>query len=134
MLNCKGHVLISRSVTSHSVARRLAHLLRVCGTPALLIDAEDNQHGLPGAVPANDGLITFSKDGNSSEIIFLAQVAKLRGVTVVSITEKSDPDLGKIPDIVLRLVAFVEGDPFDMISTGSSLINGAYGDVFAWCL
>ncbi len=128
MLACKGHVLVSGSGTSHSVARRLAHLLSVCGTPSLLIDAGDSQHGLSGAVTANDVLITLSKGGSSSEVIFLARVAKSRGATVISITEKSDSELGKLSDVVLKVVAPPEGDPFGMIATGSSLINAAYGD------
>jgi len=128
MLACKGHVLISGSGTSHSVARRLAHLLSVCGTPSLLIDAGDSQHGLSGAVTANDILITLSKGGSSSEVIFLARVAKTRGATVISITEKPESELGKLSDVVLKVVAPSEGDPFGMIATGSSLINAAYGD------
>ncbi|MDP2965098.1 MAG: SIS domain-containing protein [Pelolinea sp.] len=128
MLNCKGHVLVSGSGTSHSVARRLAHLLSVCGTPSLLIDAGDSQHGLSGAVTANDVLITLSKGGSSSDVIFLARVAKSRGATVISITEKPESELGKLSDVVLKVVAPPEGDPFGMIATGSSLINAAYGD------
>jgi D-arabinose 5-phosphate isomerase GutQ len=128
MLNCKGHVLVSGSGTSHSVARRLAHLLSVCGTPSLLIDAGDSQHGLSGAVTANDVVITLSKGGSSSEVIFLAKVAKSRGATVISITEKPESELGKLSDVVLKVVAPFEGDPFGMIATGSSLINAAYGD------
>lgn len=128
MLNCKGHVLVSGSGTSHSVARRLAHLLSVCGTPSLLIDAGDSQHGLSGAVTAKDVLITLSKGGSSSEVIFLARVAKSRGATVISITEKPESELGILSDVVLKVVAPSEGDPFGMIATGSSLINAAYGD------
>lgn len=128
MLTCKGHVLVSGSGTSHSVARRLAHLLSVCGTPSLLIDAGDSQHGLSGAVTENDVLITLSKGGSSSEVIFLAKVAKTRGATVISITEKPESELGKLSDVVLKVVAPPEGDPFGMIATGSSLINAAYGD------
>jgi arabinose-5-phosphate isomerase len=128
MLTCKGHVLVTGSGTSHSVARRLAHLLSVCGTPSLLIDAGDSQHGLSGAITANDILVTLSKGGSSSEVIFIARVAKSRGATVISITEKPESELGKLSNVVLKVVAPLEGDPFGMIATGSSLINAAYGD------
>ncbi len=128
MLKCKGHVLVTGSGTSHSVARRLAHLLSVCGTPSLLIDAGDSQHGLSGAITARDILITLSKGGSSSEVIFVASVAKSRGATVIAITEKPESDLGRLSDIVLKVVAPSEVDPFGMIATGSSLINSAYGD------
>jgi len=42
LLECKGHVLVSGSGTSHAVARRMAHLLSCCGTPALPLDAGDS--------------------------------------------------------------------------------------------
>ena len=128
MLACKGHVLVTGTGTSHSVARRMAHLLSVCGTPSLLIDAGDSQHGLSGAVRANDILIALSKGGSSSEVIFLAKVAKSRGAKVFAITEKPDSELGKLSDLVLKVIAPPDGDPFGMIATGSSLVNSAYCD------
>src|SRR4030065_2459688 len=82
MLACKGHVLVTGTGTSHSVARRMAHLLSVCGTPSLVIDAGDSQNGLSGAVRANDILIALSKGGSSTEVIFLAKVAKSRRAKV----------------------------------------------------
>ena len=129
MLACKGHVLVTGTGTSHSVARRMAHLLSVCGTPSLVIDAGDSQHGLSGAVRANDILIALSKGGSSAEVIFLAKVAKSRGAKVFAITEKPDSELGKLSDLVLKVVAPPDGDPYGMIATGSSLVNSAYCDV-----
>ena len=128
MLACKGHVLVTGTGTSHSVARRMAHLLSVCGTPSLLIDAGDSQHGLSGAVRANDILIALSKGGSSSEVIFLAKVAKSRRAKVIAITEKPDSELGKLSDLVLKVIAPPDGDPYGMIATGSSLVNSAYCD------
>jgi len=128
MLNCKGHVLVSGSGTSHSVARRLAHLLSVCGTPALSIDAGDSQHGLSGAITAEDVIVTISKGGNTAEIVFLAKVAKSRGAKVIAITEKTGSELGRLADLVMSIVAPPEGDPYGMIATGSSLLNCALGD------
>jgi len=128
MLDCQGHVLVSGSGTSHAVSRRLAHLLSVCGTPALLLDAGDSLHGLSGAITENDVVIALSKGGTTSEVVFLASVAKARGAKVIALTEKPDSELGKLADVVLKVVAPPEGDPFGMIATGSSLINCAIGD------
>lgn len=128
LLNCRGHVLVSGSGTSHAVARRMAHLLSVCGTPALLLDAGDAPHGLAGAVTADDVLIALSKGGTTKEVVFLASVAKQRGAKVIAITEVLDSELGRLADVILKVVAPVEGDPFGMIATGSSLMNCALGD------
>ncbi len=128
LLNCQGHVLVSGSGTSHAVARRMAHLLSVCGTPALLLDAGDAPHGLAGAVTASDVLIALSKGGTTKEVVFLASVAKQRGAKVIAITEVLDSELGRLADVNLKVVAPVEGDPFGMIATGSSLMNCVLGD------
>ena len=128
LLECKGHVLVSGSGTSHAVARRLAHLLSVCGTPSLLLDAGDSPHGLSGAITKNDVVIAISKGGTTRDVYFLASVAKKRGAELIAITEKTESPLGKIADIVLGFNSPVEGDPFGMIATGSSLMSCALGD------
>lgn len=128
LLNCKGHVLVSGSGTSHAVARRMAHLLSCCGTPALPLDAGDSQHGLSGALTANDVLVALSKGGHTAEIISLVKVARERGAYVIAITEKPDSQLGIISDLVLKIIAPPDVDPYGMVATGSSLFNAAFGD------
>ena len=128
MITCKGHVLVAGAGTSHSVARRLAHLLSCCGTPALLIDVGDSKHGLSGAVTANDVLIALSKGGRTEEVISLARVAHSRGAKLIAITEKDDSELAKLSDVVLKVIAPEGVDPYGMVATGSSLINSAFGD------
>jgi arabinose-5-phosphate isomerase len=128
MFHCEGHVLVAGAGTSHSVARRLAHLLSCCGTPALLIDVGDSQHGLSGAVREKDVLIALSKGGRTQEIITLVRVAKDRGARIIAITEKPESDLGAMSDVVLQVVAPESIDPFGMVATGSSLVNSAFGD------
>ncbi len=128
LLDCKGHVLVAGSGTSHPVAARFAHLLSCCGTPALFIHPGDSQHGLAGAVTEQDVLIGISKGGETVEVNFLAQVAKSRGAKLIALTEKPDSSLGKLADLVLKVQAPSEIDPYGMIATGSSLVNAAYGD------
>ncbi len=128
MYACEGHVLVAGAGTSHSVARRLAHLLSCCGTPALLIDVGDSRHGLSGAVREKDVLIALSKGGQTQEIISLVRVAKERGAKVISITEQPQSELGRESDVVLHVVAPGGVDPFGMVATGSSLVNSVFGD------
>jgi len=128
MLDCQGHILVAGAGTSHSVARRLAHLLSCCGTPALLIDVGDSQHGLSGAVTKRDVLIALSKGGQTKEVITLAKVAKARGAKLIALTEKPDSELSNISDVVLKVVAPPDVDPYGMVATGSSLVNAAIGD------
>lgn len=128
MLNCKGHVIVAGSGTSHAVALRFAHLLSCCGTPAMFLHPGDSQHGAAGAVRTEDVLVALSKGGETAEVNFLANVAHERGAKVIGITEKPASTLGKLSDIVLEVKAPEGVDPFGMIATGSSLFNSAYCD------
>ena len=82
LLECRGHVIVSGSGTSHAVALRFAHLLSCCGTPALFLHPGDSQHGAAGALRAEDVWIGLSKGGETTEVCFLAGIARKRGATV----------------------------------------------------
>ena len=128
MLNCRGHVIVAGSGTSHAVALRFAHLLSCCGTPALFLHPGDSQHGSAGAVRAEDILVALSKGGETTEVNFLAKVAKERGAMVIGITEKPASTLARLSNITLEIKAPEDVDPYGMIATGSSLFNSAFCD------
>jgi D-arabinose 5-phosphate isomerase GutQ len=128
LLDCRGHVIVSGSGTSHAVALRFAHLLSCCGTPALFLHPGDSQHGAAGAVRSEDVWIGLSKGGETTEVCFLAGIARKRGASVIAITEKPDSTLGRLADVILELRAPDDVDPYGMIATGSSLLNSAFCD------
>ena len=68
LLACTGKVFITGSGTSGTIARRMAHLLSVCGTPAAFLHPMDALHGTMGVLAPGDILITISKGGESAEI------------------------------------------------------------------
>lgn len=129
LLHCRGHVLVTGAGTSRAVAERFAHLLSCCGTPALFIHAADCLHGGSGAITANDVLFVISKGGRSAEINQLAEIARARGARIIAQTEDPDAPLACLSDLVYRVVAQGDVDPYGMIATGSSLVNAAAGDV-----
>ena len=134
LLGCQGKVLVSGSGTSHAVALRFAHLLSCVGTPALFLHPGDSQHGASGAVAAGDVWIGLSKGGETTEVTFLAGVARKRGAKVVAITEKPDSTLGQLADVILQVTAPDGIDPFGMVATGSSLFNSAFTDAICVAL
>ena len=134
LLECEGKVLVSGSGTSHAVALRFAHLLSCVGTPALFLHPGDSQHGASGAVAAGDVWVGLSKGGETTEVIFLAGIARKRGATVVAITEKPESSLGRLADVVLHVTAPEGVDPFGMVATGSSLFSSALCDAICVAL
>jgi arabinose-5-phosphate isomerase len=134
MLECRGHVLVSGSGTSHAVALRFAHLLSCCGTPALFLHPGDSQHGAAGALRADDVWVGLSKGGETTEVCFLAGIARKRGATIIALTEQPDSTLGRLADVVLEVRAPADVDPYGMIATGSSLFNAALCDAMCVAL
>ena len=126
---CKGHVLVTGAGTSRAIAQRFAHLLSCCGTSALPLNAADCLHGGAGAITSRDILYVISKGGHSREINGLVEIARQRGATIIAHTENPDSPLGKMSDAVYRIKAPEDVDPYGMIATGSSLVNGAACDV-----
>ena len=75
------------SGTSGIMAERLAHLLSVCGTPAVYLPSMDALHGGMGAITTSDLVIAISKTGRSQELTNLVERLGQRGVHVVALTE-----------------------------------------------
>jgi len=129
MLGCKGHILVTGAGTSRAIAQRFAHLLSCCGTSALPLNAADCLHGGAGAITDRDILYVISKGGRSREINSLVEIAKQKGARIIAHTENPDSPLGKMSDAIYKIKAPEDVDPYGMIATGSSLVNGAACDV-----
>jgi D-arabinose 5-phosphate isomerase GutQ len=125
----RGHVLTTGAGTSKMIAMRFAHLLSCCGTPALFISADDSLHGGAGAVTPDDVIYVISKGGRSREINSFVDIAKKRGARIIAHTEDPHSPLAMVSDAVYCIKTMCEVDPYGMIATGSSLVNGAACDV-----
>ena len=86
VLDCPGKVFTVGSGTSGMVARRMAHLLSVCGRASVFLHPMDALHGSSGALAAGDVVIAISKGGESAEINELCVLARSRGVSVIALT------------------------------------------------
>lgn len=129
LLGCKGHVLVTGAGTSRAIAQRFAHLLSCCGTSALPLNAADCLHGGAGAITNRDILYVISKGGHSREINSLVKIAREKGAGIIAHTEDPDSPLAQMSDAIYKIKAPEEVDPYGMIATGSSLVNGAACDV-----
>jgi arabinose-5-phosphate isomerase len=134
MFTCEGHVLVAGAGTSNAMAQRFAHLLSCSGTPALHFSAADSLHGGAGAVTDKDVVYVISKGGRTEEINQFAEIAQQRGAKVIAQTENLESPLAQMSDATFHVVAEGDIDPYGMIATGSSLVNGAAGDVLCLLL
>lgn len=134
LLTVRGKVFVTGSGTSGHIGRRLAHLLSVCGTPAVYLQPMDALHGTMGAVGADDVVMAISKGGVSDEINDLCRRLRDRGATIVSVTANGQSPLAKLADISVVLTTTPGADPGEMIAMGSTLVVGIWGDALAYTL
>lgn len=130
LLGLQGKVITAASGTSGAVARRLAHLLSVCGTTALFLHPTDAIHGSLGAVGAGDVVIAVSKGGGTGELTEFAGRAKARGASVVVMTSRPESPLVEIADLLV-VIPPGDSDPGGAIAMGSTLAMSAWGDALA---
>ncbi|QCR18195.1 KpsF/GutQ family sugar-phosphate isomerase [Agrococcus sp. SGAir0287] len=130
LLACRGKVFVTGSGTSGAIARRLAHLLSVCGTPAAFLHPMDALHGTMGVLTAADVLLAISKGGESSEINELITIATRRDVRIVALTSAPDSTMAQRAHVVVTL-DLGAGDPGGVIAMGSTLATAAWGDALA---
>lgn len=130
LLNAHGKVVTSAAGTSGAVARRLAHLLSVCGTPALYLHPTEGLHGSLGAVAPGDIVIALSKGGGTGEFTEFAARAKARGARILVMTSREESPLSAVADDV-AIIPAGDGDPGGAIAMGSTLAMASWGDALA---
>jgi D-arabinose 5-phosphate isomerase GutQ len=132
MLDVPGKVVTTGSGTSGIMAERLAHLLSVCGTPAVYLPSMDALHGGMGAITTSDLVVAISKTGQSRELISLVERLAQRGIDVVAVTESPDSPFAVAAASVAALPPTpADADPGDMIAMASTLAVGAWSDAVA---
>ncbi len=131
---CTGKVFVAGSGTSGAVARRMAHLLSVCGTPAAFMQPMDALHGSVGAIVDGDVLIAISHGGGTTEINDLCRLAQRRGVPVVALTAAPDSSFARQADVAVVLPDDEEADPGGVVAMGSTLAVAVWGDALATVL
>jgi arabinose-5-phosphate isomerase len=135
LANCTGHVITSGVGTTGIIARRFAHLLCNVGCPALFLHAGDSLHGSSGSVRREDVLVLFSKTGETSETLKLAQLTSARGTPIVAFTARPGSSLGLLSTVVLQVKTPPEVDPYDgLMAVGSSLAMEAMCDALVFAV
>ena len=134
ILDRSGKVLTAGVGTSGYVARRLAHLLSVTGTPAVFVHPADGLHGGLGVVQPSDVVVSISKGGLSQELNEFTRRAKMLGAGVIVLTMASQSELGRIGDLTVVLSMPGGADPGGVVAMGSTLVAAAWGDALALVL
>ena len=131
ILSRPGKVVPTGVGTSGEVARRMAHLLSVAGTPSLFQHPTDGIHGGLGAVTKDDVVIAISKGGRSGELNEYVHRVRTLGAGVVVLTASPRSPLAEQAHVAVEIPAPDWADPAGIIAMGSSLAVAAWGDALA---
>ena len=133
LANCTGHVITSGVGTTGIVARRFAHLLCNVGCPALFLHAGDSLHGSSGAVKADDVVVLFSKTGETTETIKLADILVKRKTPIITLTAKPESTIGRLSNVTIKVETSPDVDPYGgLMAVGSSLAMEAVCDAMVY--
>ena len=96
-----------------------AHSLCCVERPARFISPAEAVHGAMGFIQKGDVMVLASRGGKTAELIPIMNIAKTKGATVISITEKMDSPLAQGSDIVVPMKVELETDKYNSQSTSS---------------
>ncbi|PRA79673.1 sugar isomerase [Microbacterium sp. MYb66] len=131
ILSGTGKLFIGGSGTSGTVARRMAHILSVTGTPSLPFSPMDGLHGASGAISANDIVLLISNGGASDEVVQLARIARGRGARVISLSRSHETPLAQLADHSVAVAVRPAADIGGIVATGITIAQSAWGDALA---
>ena len=100
--------------------RHFAHLMCCIDLPARFLSPAEAPHGGLGYLHEGDVLVVVSRGGKTDELITIAEVAKIKGATVICVTEKLDSPLANLSDIKLKMAISRECDKYNCQGTTSS--------------
>jgi arabinose-5-phosphate isomerase len=131
ILALRGRVVTAGMGKAGFIAQKVSATLASTGTPSIFLHPAEAIHGDLGRVDAGDLLLTFSKSGETQELLVMLPHVKAVGVPVVSITQSPGSTLGRHSDLVLELGRIDEPGPYGLAPSASTTAMLALGDALA---
>ena len=94
-----------------------AHSLCCVERPARFISPAEAVHGAMGFIQKGDVMVLASRGGKTAELIPIMNIARTKGATIISVTEKMDSPLAQGSDIVIPMRVDLETDKYTSQST-----------------
>ncbi len=113
---------IGASGCGHSgiICQHFAHLMCCIDQPAKFISPAEAVHGGTGYLQKGDVMIFASRGGATKELFPIADICKAKGVSIITITEKTESPLAQIADVVIKQYVNRETDKYNMQGTTST--------------
>lgn len=121
---------IGASGCGHSgiACRHFAHLMCCIERPAKFISPAEAVHGGLGYMKKGDVMLFVSRGGKTDELMTMIDVCKVKGATIIGVTENLESPLAKASDIVLAMKVTKECDKYNCQGTTSFAVTNAIFD------
>ena len=86
LFDCKGRIVVIGMGKSGHVACKIAATLASTGSPAFFVHAGEANHGDLGMIKSDDVILAISNSGNTSEILSILPIIKIKKVTLITLT------------------------------------------------
>jgi arabinose-5-phosphate isomerase len=113
------------------IAEKASATFASTGTPSIFLHPAEAVHGDLGRIARGDLLVTFSKSGETEEVLRLLGPVKAVEVPVVAITQSADSTLGRHADLVLELGPIKEAGSHGLAPTASTTAMLVLADALA---
>ena len=127
---------IASSGCGHSgiACQHFAHLMCCIERPARFISPAEAVHGALGFIQKGDVILLASRGGKTDELMNIADVAKVKGATIITVTENLSSPLAEMADIVLAMKVTRECDKYNCQGTTSFAVTSAIFDALQTAL
>jgi D-arabinose 5-phosphate isomerase GutQ len=129
-----GRVMTCASGSSGAAAKKFAHSLCCIERGAMFMPPSEAVHGGLGALKKDDVMVMISRGGKTTELLPIINVCKIKGATLIAVTENMESPLAQAADIILPLVVGHETDKLDAMSTASYVATIALFDALLCAL
>lgn len=134
VLACKGVLFFTGIGKSGFIAQKIAATMMSTGTKALFLPPIDALHGDLGMVSKDDGVLIFSKSGETDELLHLLPPLRNKGASLFALTSNPESRLAKGVDFLVTLPCEQELCPFNLAPTLSTTVQLLFGDALTIAL
>jgi D-arabinose 5-phosphate isomerase GutQ len=85
-------------------------------------------HGATGYIKKNDVVVLASRGGKTAELIPILSICRLKGATVIAVTENLESPLALDANIVIKMQVGPENDKYNSQGTSSFVVLSAIFD------
>ena len=114
--------------------RHFAHLMCCIERPARFLSPAEAVHGGLGYLKKGDVVLLASRGGKTDELMNIADVAKVKGAIIITVTENLASPLAEMADIVLAMKVTRECDKYNCQGTTSFAVTSAIFDALQTAL